>query len=37
MTKGGKPRGKPDGVLGEDYITVTRPSGQIEYWLMPKK
>ena len=36
MTKGGKPRGKPSGVLGEDYIAVTRPSGQIEYWLMPK-
>ena len=37
MTKGGKLRGKPSGVLGEDYIAVTRPSGQIEYWLMPKK
>jgi len=30
-------RGKPAGELGKDYITVTRPSGKVEYWLMPKK
>ena len=29
-------RGKPAGELGKDYITVTRPSGKVEYWLMPK-
>jgi len=37
MTKGGKRRGKPDGKLGEDYITLARPTGEIEYWLTPKK
>ena len=37
MTKGGKRRGKPSGVLGKDYIAVTRPSGETEYWLTPKK
>ena len=30
-------RGKPSGVLIEDYIEVTRPNGKIEYWLTPKK
>ena len=30
-------RGKPDGVLIEDYIEVTRPNGKIEYWLTPKE
>ena len=30
-------RGKPSGELGEDYIEVFRPSGDKEYWLMPKK
>jgi hypothetical protein len=30
-------KGKPSGELGKDFITVTRPSGSIEYWLMPKK
>jgi hypothetical protein len=30
-------KGKPAGELGKDFITVTRPSGSIEYWLMPKK
>ena len=30
-------RGKPAGELGEDYIAVTRPTGKVEYWLMPKK
>ena len=36
MTKGGKRRGKPDGKLGEDYITLARPTGEIEYWLTPE-
>ena len=30
-------KGKPSGELGEDYIEVFRPSGDKEYWLMPKK
>jgi len=30
-------RGKPAGELGKDFITVTRPSGSVEYWLMHKK
>ena len=30
-------RGKPAGELGKDFITVTRPTGSVEYWLMPKK
>jgi hypothetical protein len=28
-------RGKPDGVLIDDYIEVTRPNGRTEYWLTP--
>jgi hypothetical protein len=30
-------KGKPDGKLGVDYIEVSRPSGDTEYWLTPKK
>ena len=30
-------RGKPAGELGKDFITLTRPTGSVEYWLMPKK
>ena len=30
-------KGKPVGELMEDYIEVTRPSGDTEYWLTPKK
>ena len=30
-------RGKPAGELGKDYITVTRPSGKVEYWLNKMK
>ena len=33
----GPKSGKPSGKLGEDYIEVFRPSGDKEYWLMPKK
>ena len=33
----GPKSGKPAGVLGEDYIEMTRPNGRVEYWLMPKK
>jgi hypothetical protein len=29
-------RGKPEGKLNEDFIEVTRPSGDTEYWLIPK-
>ena len=30
-------KGKPSGKIMEDYIEVTRPSGDTEYWLTPKK
>jgi hypothetical protein len=30
-------KGIPDGVLNVDYIRVVRPTGDYEYWLMPKK
>ena len=30
-------KGKPSGEIMEDYIEVTRPSGDTEYWLTPKK
>ena len=30
-------KGKPKGELMEDYIKVTRPTGDTEYWLTPKK
>ena len=30
-------KGKPAGKIIEDYIEVTRPTGDIEYWLTPKK
>ena len=30
-------KGKPKGELMEDYIEVTRPTGDTEYWLTPKK
>jgi hypothetical protein len=30
-------KGKPAGKIMEDYIEVTRPTGDIEYWLTPKK
>jgi len=30
-------KGKPAGEIMEDYIEVTRPTGDIEYWLTPKK
>ena len=33
----GPKSGKPKGKLGVDYIQVERPTGMIEYWLMPKK
>ena len=29
-------RGKPEGKLNVDFIEVTRPSGDTEYWLIPK-
>jgi len=29
-------KGKPEGKLNEDYIEVIRPSGDTEYWLVPK-
>jgi hypothetical protein len=30
-------KGIPDGELNVDYIRVVRPTGDYEYWLMPKK
>jgi len=30
-------KGKPDGKLNVDFIQVARPTGDLEYWLMPKK
>ena len=30
-------KGVPPGKLNVDYIEVVRPTGDIEYWLMPKK
>ena len=33
----GPKSGKPKGKLGVDYIQVERPTGMIEYWLIPKK
>ena len=32
----GPKSGKPKGKLGVDYIQVERPTGMIEYWLIPK-
>ncbi|MAJ74887.1 hypothetical protein CMK13_18025 [Candidatus Poribacteria bacterium] len=29
-------RGKPEGKVNVDFIEVTRPSGDIEYWIIPK-
>jgi len=29
-------RGKPEGKLNVDFIEVTRPSGDTEYWIIPK-
>ncbi len=30
-------KGKPAGKLNVDFIKITRPTGNIEYWLTPKK
>lgn len=30
-------KGKPAGKLNIDFIKITRPTGNVEYWLIPKK
>ena len=30
-------KGVPEGKVNVDYIRVQRPTGDYEYWLMPKK